>query len=196
LADPRIQVITDNLEYKDNEKFSLIDGLVYKKDGKNLKFIVLDTMSGRILRIYHDDVAHCGQEKTLHGISQTYWFFSMRKKIYNYIDNCFTCIMADDTKNRFEGETSLYPAPSKAMKVLHLDHFGPLQETHDHYKHIFLTVDAFTKFTWLCPVKTTTTREVIEHLMNIFASFGNPTNIVTDKGTAFTSRDFEKFIEK
>jgi len=73
-------------------------------------------------------------------------------------------MMADDTKNRFEGETSLYPAPNTAMEILHLDHFGLLQETQDHYKHIFLVVNAFTRFTWLYPVKTISTREVIEHL--------------------------------
>jgi len=61
------------LKYKDSEKFSLIDGLVYKKDGKNLKFVIPDAIINRILRVYHDDVAHCGREKTLHGIGQTYF---------------------------------------------------------------------------------------------------------------------------
>jgi len=53
--------------------------------------------------------------------------------------------MADDAKNRLEGETSLYPAPNTTMETLHLDHFGSLQETRERY--ILLVVDAFTRFT-------------------------------------------------
>jgi len=34
----------------------LIDGLVYKKDGEN--FVVPDIIN-QVLRVYHDDVAHC-----------------------------------------------------------------------------------------------------------------------------------------
>jgi len=66
--------------------------------------------------------------------------------------------MAEDTKNRFVGETSLYPASKSPMEVLHLDHFEPLQETCERYKHIFVIVDAYTRFTWLYPVKATSTK--------------------------------------
>jgi len=36
--------------------------------------------------------------------------------------------------------------------------------TLEDYKHIFLVVDAFTKFTWLFPVKSTSSDELIKHL--------------------------------
>jgi len=62
------------------------------------------------------------------------------------------------------------------------------------YKHVLVIVDAFTRFTWLRAVKSTTSRETIEHLRNIFSEYGNPTNIVTDRGTAFTSKEFATFI--
>jgi len=57
----------------------------------------------------------------------------------------------------------------------YLDHFRLLQETQERYKlrykYILLVIDAFTRFTWLCLVKATSTREVIEHLSSIFATF-------------------------
>jgi len=103
--------------------------------------------------------------------------------------------MADDAKNCLEGETSLYPSANMPVDELHLDHFGPLQETRDHYKHIFVVMDAFTRFTWLCLVKATATSEVINHLKAIFSIFGKSSKIVSDKRTAFTSQNFENFIE-
>jgi len=58
-----------------------------------------------------------------------------------------------------------------------------------------MIVDAFTRFTWLCPVQTTSTKEVIKHLKSIFAVFEKPSNLVSDRGTAFMSRDFEEFVQ-
>jgi len=65
MTDSRIQEIANDLEYNSSEKFTLIDGLVYRKDNENLKFVIPDTIISAILRIYHDDMAHCGHEKNL-----------------------------------------------------------------------------------------------------------------------------------
>lgn len=103
--------------------------------------------------------------------------------------------MSNDPTNRFEGETSLYLVPKTLLEVLHVDHFGPLQEFKDHYKHIFVVVDAFSRFTWLFPTKTTSSNEVIiKHLSSFFSTFGNPGNIISDRGNAFTSREFAKEV--
>jgi len=37
-------------------------------------------------------------------------------------------------------------------------------------------------------------RAPMEHLSSIFATFSNPTNIVSDRGTAFTSGEFAEFL--
>lgn len=81
LADPRIQKISRSLEYEDSDRFALVDGLLYRKDGDNLKFVVPDAMIHNLLRAHHDDVAHGGLKKTYQGISKNFWFSSLRKKI-------------------------------------------------------------------------------------------------------------------
>jgi len=104
--------------------------------------------------------------------------------------------MSNDSTNRFEKGLSLYPLPTVPMNIIHIDHFGSLQETEQRYKHVLVIVDSFTRFTWLRAVKSTTSRETIEHLRNIFSEYGNPTTIVTDRGTAFTSKEFALFISQ
>lgn len=69
--------------------------------------------------------------------------------------------MANDAVNRFDGETSVYPPAKIPLAILHVDHFGPLTETPDNYKHVFLVVDAFSRFTWLYPTKSTSSKEAI-----------------------------------
>lgn len=196
LADPRIKEICDALELEDSEKFEMVDGLLYRKLEDRSKFVIPESMVASVIRAHHDDAAHVGYEKTLRGISENFWFPAMRKRVRDHISNCLTCVMANDASNRFEGETSLYPAPTAIMQVVHVDHFGPLAETPGHYKHILVVVDAFSRFTWLTPVKSTTSRETIHRLEDIFSLSGNPAELVSDRGTAFTSREFIDFIDR
>jgi len=82
------------------------------------------------------------------------------------------------------------------METVHVDHFGPLQETDNRFKYILVVIDACSRFTWLCATKTTSSRETVEKLKSIFAIFGNPEEIVSDRRTAFTSNEFADFVSR
>lgn len=90
----------------------------------------------------------------------------------------------------------IVPNSTSPCEVLHIDHFGPLEETKDGHRHILLIVDAYTRFTWLFAVKSTGTKEAIRHLETVFQTFGRPKEIVSDRGTAFTSNEFVSFLDK
>lgn len=62
-------------------------------------------------------------------------------------------------------------------------------------KHIFLIVDAFSKFIRLYAIKTNNTKEVIQCLDQYFRNYSKPKVIISDRGSAFTSAEFEKFIK-
>lgn len=68
LVDPKIKELSDELEYKDNDKFSLINELVYKKVDGNPKFVVPDQVIPNLVRTHHDNMAHVGSEKTYQNI--------------------------------------------------------------------------------------------------------------------------------
>lgn len=72
LQDPRIEQVSKELEFNDNDKFELIDGLVYRKGTDRPRFVVPDAMISNIICIHHDEMVHCGIEKTLQGIYKTY----------------------------------------------------------------------------------------------------------------------------
>jgi len=75
LTDPKIKQISVDLEYEYNDKFKLIDGLVYKKIGKDYKFCVPEQMIPSLLRAHHDDMAHVGMEKTCQDILKNFTGF-------------------------------------------------------------------------------------------------------------------------
>ncbi|GFU02763.1 transposon Tf2-9 polyprotein [Trichonephila clavipes] len=70
-----------------------------------------------------------------------------------------------------------------------------LPSTNKNYYHILSIIDAFTKFVWLYPVKSTSSRDALEKLKQQEITFGNPHRIITDKGTAFTSKEFREYCE-
>ncbi|GFW87733.1 transposon Ty3-I Gag-Pol polyprotein [Trichonephila clavipes] len=82
------------------------------------------------------------------------------------------------------------------LHTFHLDHLGPPATTSKKYKHVFAVIDAFSKFTWLYPTRSTDAAEVINRLENQRHVFGNPARIITDKGSAFTSSAFEDYCKK
>lgn len=81
------------------------------------------------------------------------------------------------------------------LDTFHFDHLGPLPSSHKQYKYILSFVDGFTKYL-LFPTKTTNTQEVIDKLEITKKTFGNPRRIVSDRGAAFRSKEFEAYLEK
>lgn len=77
-----------------------------------------------------------------------------------------------------------------------MDHFGPLNESSKGSKHILVVIDAFTRFIWFFPTKSTATKEVLKHLSSLFKILGNPERIVSDRGSAFTSCEFSDFLSE
>lgn len=63
----------------------MINGLVFRK-GRPDKFYVPESMVTNVIRIYHDDMAHCGVEKTVQGISCNYWFPLLRKRVHSHME--------------------------------------------------------------------------------------------------------------
>lgn len=196
LRDSKLKTIAEKLEFENDDKFELIDGLVYRRGEDRPRFVIPDEMVNNILRTYHDDMAHCGYDKTIQGICTNYWFPAIHKRVKDYVTNCITYLVANASTHTKEGEMQTNEEITSPFHTLYVDHFGPLTETKKGYKYILVIVDAFTRFSWLYATKSTSSKEVIEHLKPLFSIFGNPRRIITDRGTAFTSHEFSDFVKQ
>lgn len=70
---------------------------------------------------------------------------------------------------------------------------GPLTPTPKKYKHILAFIGGFTKFCWLFSTKSVIAKEVTDRLAILETIFGNPKKIVSDRGSAFTSEEFQDY---
>lgn len=194
LTDPKIRKIAEDLEANDHKYFVLIEGLVFRKYRDKNLFVVPENMVYSVIRIYHDDMGHVGVDKTIHGILGHYWFPCLKLSVKQYIENCIKCLSCSLVGGKPEGEMEIYEKVALPFHTLHLDHFGPLESTLDNYKYILAVIDAFTKFVWLFPTKSTTAEEAIRYLTDLFDLFGLPKRIISDRGTSFTSKSFAEFL--
>jgi hypothetical protein len=70
---------------------------------------------------------------------------------------------------------------------------GPSKKAKGGFAHIFIIVDKFTKWVEAKPAATITVANAVEFIKEIMYRFGVPSNIITNNGTPFTTREFKDF---
>jgi len=170
-------------------------GVLYKQvDGRDL-VVVPQSMQIDIVKKIHQK-GHFGAAKTEDLLKQEFFIPQARKHIEHVIANCVECILVNRKRGKGEGLLNPIPKEDVPFSTYHIDFIGPLPSTKKNYVHIFAVVDAFTKFAWFYPVKTTSAQEAIQKLRLQQTTFGNPRRIISDRGSAFTSKEFNDFCEE
>lgn len=191
LADEELKKIKEQIAKKQTKEYIIVNGLICKEIDGETPVVVPKLMQNSIIRQVHER-GHFACVKTVQLLKSDYWFKNMSSKVERVIQNCLTCILATRKMGKQEG--LLHPIDKEApLDTYHIDHLGPMPTTQKKYQHIFAVVDAFTKFTWLYPTKSTGVAEVLNHLTKQSAVFGNPRRIISDQGSAFTSHDFKTY---
>jgi len=132
-------------------------------------------------------------KRTEESLKQEFYIPNIRSKIKKCITNCLRCILINKKAGKKEGFLHLLIKEDMPLHTYHIDHLGPLETTNKNFKHILAVINFFMKFVWLYPVKSTTSKEVTEKLELQKTVFGNPSCIIIDRGTAFTSNEFEDY---
>lgn len=149
-------------------------------------------MAESILKQLHGD-AHLSKKIMYRMATNDYYIEGIGKKIEKIVDNCVVCILATPKKGTKDGWLNPLEKYDVPLHTFHIDHTGQLETTKKSYQYIFVVIDAFTKFTWLYPTKSTKCEEALDKLRMQQTTFGNPARIVADKGSAFTAKAFEDY---
>lgn len=164
------------------------------KDNDKL-IVVPKRMQNEIIRRNHEK-GHFGVLKTEELINREYFIENLTEKIKKVINNCVECILVAHKRGRKEGFLHPIDKGDMPLSTYHIDHLGPMTSTHKNYKYIFTVVDAYTKFTWIYPVKTLSTEETLDKLRLQQQTFGSSERIISDRNAAFTSNDFQQYCKE
>lgn len=194
-TDSEIKKIAETLEKSEHPLYELRNGLVYRKNHDRLLFFVPSEMRDHVIRANHDDMGHIGVDRTVELIKRVYWFPKLTDSVKKYIENCLKCIIFSPSEGKREGFLKLIEKGNKPFDTIHVDHYGPLGMTKGKFKHIFVIVDAFSKFITLYPVRSVKTKEVCSKLNEYFSYYSRPLRIISDRGTCYTSEMFKDFCK-
>lgn len=190
--DEELTPILKTIQTKNIEGYAIKNGILCKEHHDDLLIIVPKVLQMQLIQRAHER-GHFGVTRTEALLMEDYWFRGMRAKVEQVVNNCVTCILAERKRGKPEGFIQSIDKGGTPLDTLHIDHVGPMTPTQKRYGHLLVVVDAFTKFTWRYPTKSTTTADVIDRLRRQAAIFGNPRRIITDRVTAFTSNDFKTY---
>lgn len=187
----------DNAEEEHiRREYILEDGRIYKNTTEGIRWVVPHGLRRDIVRSAHDETGHFSVEKTLNKIRENYWFSGMRAYVQRYIQCCIPCLYNKKRSGAKPGYLHPIEKVTRPFHTLHLDHLGPFVKSSRQNSYIIVAVESFTKYLLLKATRTTETRNVISFLNEIIYTYGTPTRIITDRGTAFTSQKFAKFCEE
>lgn len=201
--DPDIKNVIEILQSDQNrsnknyfENYSIKNNILYRKINNSSKWVVPTSCRWLICRLNHDDAGHFGFEKTLHRIRRNYWFKKMTNFVKKYVASCLNCLYMKGATGRKPGFLHPISKSTVPFQTIHVDHLGPFVKSKKKHTHIFVIVDAFSKFVFIEPVKSTSVKHVIRALENLIFLFGPPERIISDRGSAFTSKKMLDFCQK
>ena len=81
--------------------------------------------------------------------------------------------------------------PTRPWATVHLDYAGPFLG-----RMFLIAIDAHSKWMEVDTMSSTTSLATIQYLRNMFACFGLPEEVITDKGRNFVSEEFKELLQK
>ena len=194
LNDPKVQaqskLVGTNPKYTIDNDLLRLDGRIIVPDDANIKL--------RILQSRHDHpvAGHPGRTKTLELLRLDFHWDGIRQYVADYVEACATCIRMKYARHKRYGELQPLPIPDRPWSSLSMDFIDQLPPSHG-FDAILVVVCRLTKMALFIPTTTTITSEELArvYLRHVFSKHGVPSDIVSDRGSKFTSTFWKSLSE-
>nr|GEV92748.1 DNA-directed DNA polymerase [Tanacetum cinerariifolium] len=123
-----------------------------------------------------------------------FFWLTIYRDAHAMIKSCNTCQRQGKFSQRDE-------MPQNAIQVCEIfdvwgiDFMGPFPSSRRN-KYILVAVDYFSKWVEVKALRTNDARAVVKFLKSLFARFGTPRAIISDRGTQFCNDQFSKVMTK
>ncbi|GBL96596.1 hypothetical protein AVEN_207769-1 [Araneus ventricosus] len=130
-----------------------------------------------------DETLIAGTEPAEETLIADYWI----PCITNYVKNCLDYARFRSSNQKSAGLLQT-PVPAQRFEIIAIDLFGPLPESKDKKKCIFIVEDVATRWVELFALPNATARECATVVMGkVFLRFGLPRRAISNNGTQFVS---------
>jgi len=152
-----------------------------------------------IMKTRHSNLTagHFGRMRTYEAIKRDFYWPKMRQDINDFVDSCVTCQKIKASRKREFGKLMPLPIASGPWKSIALDFIVKLPISNG-FDSILVVVDRFSKMCHLIPCNETIDAPQTADLLlkNVFKLHGLPMDMVSDRGTQFTSKFWTSLCEQ
>ena len=158
-------------------------------------------------RVYRDEVlrlahsapmaGHLGVRKTLHRVTQHFYWPKIRKDVVDFCRSCPTCQVVGKPNSKIPA-APLIPIPAIGEPFSHviIDVVGPLPRTKSGMEYLLTVMDISTRYPEAFPLRTVTAKSVLKALLKFFTTFGLPETVHSDRGSNFLSKIFQQTMKE
>src|SRR5436190_16798188 len=183
---------------KENIKnnYRLYNGILYQKHNNKWLVAVPNELINELIWESHKYYMHCGQKKCLSILQENFIFKNMGRKIRTILITCDICQKCKYNQHPTYGIAKGISCTGKNDQLA-VDIIGPLPTGQGNVNYIFITLDIYTKFVKLYPLRKANTKNILLKLFNDYIpNYGKPTKIQSDNGTQFKSKKWIQELEE
>lgn len=176
--------------------FEIVDGLLYRvfnntRSSEEVRQLVVPTpLRKSALVAAHDSVmaGHSGVTRTTKRLLTHFFWPGIRREVKKYCRTCDTCQRTVPRGRIPPAPLQQMPAIDVPFKRIAIDLVGPFKPASARgHRYILTIVDMATRFPEAVPMKQIDTEAVAEALLSVFSRMGCPEEILSDRGSQFTS---------
>ena len=159
-----------------------------------LSIVVPEKLRKKVIETGHDQAGHMGTKKTRRMIGDHFYWPGMASQIAQYCKACPVCLKFNFKKTRKE---PLHPLPviSQPWDRIAIDIVGKLPRTRRGNSYVLTIMDFATRYMEAVPLRKVDAQTTCNALMEVFARFGLPREILSDNGGNFTAGVTEKLMQ-
>ena len=171
----------------------------YWRDGELILVPSVGDLRQKCMSLHHDTpyAGHLGRDRTKHLIMQTYWWPSIDADVREFVSTCDFCQRNKPSNQKPAGLLQPLPIPEFRWQSVSVDLITELPKTKAGHTAICVFVDRLSKMVHFAPCWNDLGSQEFAQifLREIFSKHGIPEEIVSDRGTQFTS-GFWKEVSK
>ncbi|XP_069993534.1 uncharacterized protein [Penaeus vannamei] len=164
---------------------------------ERLQFVVPARYRLAVFRLGHHSAlgGHMGQKKTLDRIQAEFFWPGMGQEISRLVRSCDICQRTSDRGRVKPAPLKPMPLISEPFERVAVDIVGPIHpRASDGCKYILTLVDFSTRWPEAVPLRNIDAVTVAEAMVEIFCRIGIPRQVLSDRGTQFTSAMMEEVL--
>lgn len=150
------------------------------------------------METFHDcpSGGHLGIRKTWSKMRYRYFWPKMHANIINYIQSCHACNSRKTDTQQPVGKLQPLPPVYRPFERVGMDKLGPLPESIDGNKYIFVVTDYCTRTVIAKATPNGTAAEAARFFLHdVILRYSAPREIVTDRGTEFCNELFKSITD-